>query len=47
MKSWLRHNHIEMYSIPNEKNPLLMKHLLEPQEQNLQMHDFSIKKYVC
>ena len=30
MKSWLRHNYIEMYSIPNEENPLLLKNLLEP-----------------
>ena len=32
MKSWLEKNDIEMYSIHNEENLLLLKDLLEPQK---------------
>ena len=30
-----------------KRNMLLLKDSLEPKEQNLQIHDFNIKKCVC
>ena len=42
-KKWLQDNDIAMYSTHNDENLLLLKDL---QEEDLQIHDFNIKKCV-
>ena len=47
-KKWLKDNDIEMYSIHNDVKSVVTERLLLPnfKNQNLQIHDFNIKKYV-
>ena len=46
MKSWLEKNAIEMYSAHNKEKSVVAERFINLQEQNLQIHDFSIKKCV-
>ena len=47
-KKWLKDNDIEMYSIHNDVKSVVTERLLLPnfKNQNLQIHDFNIKKCV-